>query len=112
MAHEPRACPGAGNAQVAAPDRERPRGSRTGLRDRLIVTFLAIAAVVVVIVLRRGTLADSLDDLAHANFGWLLLALAAEAQAPGPVRQRAPKRKESVNPPYQCQPDRSPRFTA
>lgn len=79
MAHEPRVGSSTASARVPAPDPERTPGSRTGLWRRLIFTVLAVAAVVVLVVLERGLLASSLDNLTHANFGWLLLALAAEA---------------------------------
>jgi putative heme transporter len=53
--------------------------SRTARFRRLTLTLLAVGAVVVIVVLARHKLAQSLHVLAAASPGWLLLALAAEA---------------------------------
>jgi putative heme transporter len=53
--------------------------SRTARFRRPLLTFLAIGAAAVIVVLARHTLARSLHVLATASPGWLLLALAAEA---------------------------------
>jgi putative heme transporter len=53
--------------------------SRTARFRRPLLAFLAIGAAIVIVVLARHTLAQSLHVLAAASLGWLLLALAAEA---------------------------------
>jgi hypothetical protein len=79
MLQEPRADAGAGSTQVPVPGDDGPRSSRTGGGRRLAFTFLATAAVVVIVVWQRRTLLQSLHVLGAAKLGWLLLALAAEA---------------------------------
>jgi putative heme transporter len=45
----------------------------------MVLVSLAIAVLVSVIVIERGTLAESLHVLAHLNWAWFLLGLASEA---------------------------------
>ena len=60
-------------------DGSSPSPSRTSPFRRYLLTLLAIGAAVVIIVLSRNRLAQSLHVLSTANLAWLLLALAAEA---------------------------------
>ena len=60
-------------------DGSSPSPSRTSPFRRYLLTLLAIGAAVVIVVLSRHRLAQSLHVLATANLAWLLLALAAEA---------------------------------
>jgi putative heme transporter len=66
-------------APVQAPGRSSSLVSRTGPWRRVALTVLVVAAVAVIVVINRHTLARSLHVLAAASPGWLLLAVAAEA---------------------------------
>jgi uncharacterized protein (TIRG00374 family) len=79
MLQEPRVGSGAGSARTPAPNPGAPPSSRTSPWRRFTLTFLAVIAVVVIIVWQRHTLRRSLDVLGAANLWWLLLSLAAEA---------------------------------
>ncbi len=60
-------------------DRARASAHRRRLLRRTAVVAVAAAVLVAVTVLSRGTLAKSLDTLAHLRWPWFLLALAFEA---------------------------------
>jgi len=72
---------GAG-ADVTAPSDQHLVPARAPRRYRVrrgMLTALAIAVLVSVVVIERHTLAESLHVLAHLNWAWFLLALASEA---------------------------------
>jgi uncharacterized protein (TIRG00374 family) len=71
----------AGAAGSAPPDQHLTpaRAPRRYRVRRSVLTALAIAVLVGVIVVERHTLAESLQVLAHLNWAWFLLALASEA---------------------------------
>ncbi len=60
-------------------DGDHARKVRAHRARRIVLTFVVAAVLIVIVILSRHTLAESLQTLGHLNWTWFLLALVFEA---------------------------------